>query len=50
MRALANPEAARQLRAALEEERLGIPPTPLREVQAEARRRKVARERAPRSV
>src|SRR5204862_9434 len=50
MRALANPEAARQLREALEEERRGLPPTPLREVQAEARRRSVARERAQRSA
>ena len=50
MRALANPEAARQLREALDEERLGIPPTPLRDVQAEARRRSVAREHARRSA
>ena len=38
------------LREALDEERLGIPPTPLRDVQAEARRRSVAREHARRSA
>jgi len=49
-RALANSELVRQLEDSLEAQRLGVPPVPFREMQAEAKRRDAARESARRTV
>jgi hypothetical protein len=44
--ALADEESMRQLRNAFEEERLGIPPVPLRQIQAELRDKEARQRRS----